>query len=57
MIVILSPRATDADLDELVNSLKERGYGVHVSKGVEKTIVGAICALEDEKIVVGEQLS
>ncbi len=57
MIVILSPRATDADLDELVNSLKERGYGVHVSKGVEKTIVGAIGALDDEKIVVAEQLS
>lgn len=57
MIVILSPRATDADLEELVNSLKERGYGVHVSKGVEKTIVGAIGALDEEKVVVAEQLS
>lgn len=57
MIVILSPRATESDLEELVASLKERGYGVHVSKGVEKTIVGAIGALDDEKIVVAEQLS
>ena len=57
MIVILSPRATDSDLDELVSSLKERGYGVHVSKGVEKTIVGAIGALDEEKVLVAEQLS
>lgn len=57
MIVILSPRATDAELDELVNSLKERGYGVHVSRGVEKTIVGAIGAHDDDKLVVAEQLS
>lgn len=57
MIVILSPRATEAELEELVNSLKERGYGVHVSKGVEKTIVGAIGALDTEKLIVAEQLS
>lgn len=57
MIVILSPRAADADLEELVNGLKERGYGVHVSKGVEKTIVGVIGAHDDEKLVVAEQLS
>jgi 3-deoxy-7-phosphoheptulonate synthase len=57
MIVILSPRAADADLEELVNGLKERGYGVHVSKGVEKTIVGVIGAHDDDKLTVAEQLS
>ena len=57
MIVILSPSATDGDLDELVTNLKERGYGVHVSKGVEKTIVGAIGAHDDEKAMIAEQLS
>ena len=57
MIIILSPTAGDSDLDELVTNLKERGYGVHVSKGVEKTIVGAIGALDEEKALIAEQLS
>lgn len=57
MIIILSPQAVEADLDELVNNLKERGYGVHVSKGVEKTVVGVIGAHDDDKLVIAEQLS
>lgn len=57
MIIILSPQASDSDLEEVVSNLKERGYGVHVSKGVEKTIVGVIGAHDDEKLVVAEQLS
>lgn len=57
MIVILSPRATDADVDELSNGLRERGYDVHVSRGVEKTVVGVIGAHDDEKLTVAEQLS
>lgn len=57
MIIILSPQAATTDLDELVENLKGRGYGVHVSQGVEKTIVGAIGALDEEKAMVAEQLS
>lgn len=57
MIIILSPQATDTDLEELVTNLKDRGYGVHVSKGVEKTIVGAIGAHDEEKAMIAEQLS
>jgi len=57
MIIIMSPSATDADLEELVANLKDRGYGVHISKGVEKTIVGAIGALDEEKVMIAEQLS
>lgn len=57
MIIILSPQAVDSDLDELVTNLKDRGYGVHVSKGVEKTIVGVIGAHDDDKLVIAEQLS
>ncbi len=57
MIIIMSPSATDADLEELVGNLKDRGYGVHISKGVEKTIVGAIGALDEEKVMIAEQLS
>ena len=57
MIIIMAPQATDADLDELVTNLKERGYGVHLSKGIEKTIVGVIGAHDDVKPMIAEQLS
>lgn len=57
MIIIMSPQATDSDLEELVTNLKERGYGIHISKGVEKTIVGALGAHDEEKAMIAEQLS
>jgi len=57
MIIILAPSATDSDIEELVTNLKERGYGVHLSKGVEKTVVGVIGAHDDQKPVIAEQLS
>ena len=57
MIIIMAPQATDADLDELLTNLKERGYGVHLSKGIEKTIVGVIGAHDDVKAMIAEQLS
>ncbi|MCE5324563.1 3-deoxy-7-phosphoheptulonate synthase [bacterium] len=57
MIIILSPTATDSDLDELLSNLKDRGYGVHLSKGVEKTIVGVIGAHDEAKPMIAEQLS
>ncbi len=57
MIVILSPQASESDLDEILANLKDRGYGVHVSKGIEKTIVGVIGAHDDDKLIVAEQLS
>jgi len=57
MIIILAPSATDADLEELLTNLKERGYGVHPSKGVEKTVVGVIGAHDSIKPMLAEQLS
>ncbi|MHB9036540.1 MAG: 3-deoxy-7-phosphoheptulonate synthase [Armatimonadota bacterium] len=57
MIIILAPSATENDLDELLTNLKDRGYGVHLSKGVEKTIVGVIGAHDDVKPMIAEQLS
>ncbi len=57
MIIIMSPGATDADLEELLTNLKDRGYGVHLSKGVEKTIVGVIGAHDEVKPMIAEQLS
>ncbi len=57
MIIILSDAAKESDVNELVGYLEERGYGVHLSKGVEKTIVGAIGAQDEEKAMIAEQLS
>ncbi|MDO8683987.1 MAG: 3-deoxy-7-phosphoheptulonate synthase [Armatimonadota bacterium] len=56
MIIILTPEATENDLQDLVGNLKDRGYGVHISKGVEKTIVGAIGAPDEDKAVIAEQI-
>jgi 3-deoxy-7-phosphoheptulonate synthase len=57
VIIILTPSAKDSDLQELVQNLEDRGYGVHISKGVEKTIVGAIGAPDEDKAIIAEQLS
>ncbi len=57
MIIVLAPTATDADLEELTTNLKDRGYGVHLSRGVEKTVVGVIGAHDDVKPMLAEQLS
>ena len=42
MIIILSSEATKENLTHVTQMLKERGYGVHLSEGVETTIVGAV---------------
>ncbi len=57
MIIILAQSATESDLNELVTNLKDRGYGVHISKGIEKTIVGVIGAHDSIKPMLAEQLS
>ncbi len=57
MIVILAPTASDTDLEELLTNLKDRGYGTHLSKGIEKTIVGVIGAHDEAKPLLAEQLS
>ncbi len=57
MIVILRPGATDEDVAAVVSSLEGRGYGAHVSRGVERTIIGAIGAKDEvEKATVAQQL-
>ncbi len=56
MIIILSSQATDKNVDELIANLKERGYGIHLSRGVEKTIIGAIGAPEEDKATIAQQI-
>ncbi len=56
MIIILLPSSSDAHIEELTDILKARGLGVHLSRGAETTIVGAIGALDEEKGALAEQL-
>jgi len=42
MIIVLRSEATQKEVDEVVARLKNLGFGAHVSRGVERTIIGAI---------------
>ena len=56
MIVILRAGAAQDKVQEVVAALEARGYGIHLSQGVERTIIGAIGALDEEKLLVAQQL-
>jgi 3-deoxy-7-phosphoheptulonate synthase len=57
MIIVMSEEATEDDILEVLRRLEDRGYGHHISRGVERTIIGAIGAPDGEKRAVAEQLS
>lgn len=57
MIIVMAPGATQKQVQDVIKRLEARGYGHHLSAGVERTIIGAIGANEREKQQVGEQLS
>jgi len=42
MIIVLRSGVTQQEIDEVVRRLKRLGFGVHISRGVERTIIGAI---------------
>lgn len=42
MIIVVKPEATPEEVDYIINKVKSFGLSVHVSKGVERTIIGAI---------------
>ncbi len=42
MIVIMKSGAGDREIAAVVNKLKRLGFGIHLSRGEEKTIIGAI---------------
>ncbi len=48
MIIVLRKDSTEAQLDHLLEKLKEKGLTPHVSRGTERTIVGAI---GDERVL------
>lgn len=42
MIVIMSHKATESQINEIINFIEESGFKTHVSKGKERTIIGVI---------------
>jgi len=52
MIIVMKARATDTEIGAIVNKIEGLGLKAHISKGVERTIIGAI---GDERKVKQEQ--
>ena len=42
MIVILKKGTTDAEMQDFIRQWEQRGYGVHISRGEETTILGLV---------------
>lgn len=53
MIVVMEPKATEADIAAVIAHLRKLGFGIHLSRGVERTIIGAI---GDKKVLDGDSL-
>jgi len=57
MIIVMGPQAKEEDIQRVSDKLKEWGYDSHISRGVERTLIGAVGAPEGEKESIAEQLS
>jgi 3-deoxy-7-phosphoheptulonate synthase len=42
MIIVLKPQATEAEIAQIVKTIESFGLAAHISKGTERTIIGAI---------------
>jgi len=42
MIIVLKPEANEAELNHIIEKVKDLGLTPHVSKGAERTIIGVI---------------
>lgn len=53
MIIVLKPKATQKDIKSVAEKIKKMGLKTHISKGVERIIIGAI---GDEALLKADQL-
>src|SRR3989338_11260489 len=53
MIIVLGTDATEEQVNHIIEKIKSLGLAVHVSKGKERTIIGAI---GDESVLEGQPL-
>ncbi len=56
MMIVMNAKATDGDIQSVVEMLEAKGYDHHISRGVERTLVGAIGTPDGEKQAMAEQL-
>ncbi len=42
MIIVMKHGATENEINQVIDKLKKHGFGIHLSKGVEQSIIGAI---------------
>lgn len=56
MVIVLTDNATEEDVKLICEKVKSLGYGVNVSKGIEKTIIGVIGAKDEQKLILAQQL-
>jgi 3-deoxy-7-phosphoheptulonate synthase len=56
MIIVMRRSSTDEEVQAVVKRLDERGFGAHVSRGAERTVIGAIGAQEAEKAALADSL-
>ena len=57
MIIVMAPQSTEAHIEAVLERLDQLGYGHHISRGVQRTLIGAIGAPEGEKEMIAAQLS
>src|SRR5260370_41747111 len=56
MVIILTPAATESDVADLRRRLEAFGYQSHLSRGEERTLVGAVGAAPPNKAAIMEAL-
>ena len=42
MIIVMNNSATDEEIDFVISRIKEKGLDASISKGTEKTVIGAV---------------
>jgi 3-deoxy-7-phosphoheptulonate synthase len=56
MVIILAPTATDTDVADVQRRLESYGYQSHLSRGEERTLIGAVGAAPPNKAAIMEAL-
>ena len=54
MIIVMEPHASEEDVARVLTQIKESGLQPHVSRGVERTIIGVI---GDERLIRKERFA
>ena len=54
MIVVMNPRATQANIDQVAAKIEQDGLRTHLSKGEDRVIIGVI---GDKKVIAGLEMN